>query len=256
MHRLTGFQGAFWPFIYAPLQFRRPLKNPSSHLAVHLSLTAKDTGYWQFQRHYSAFIQLLTNTFLYSVSLTPCPTSLQHFILLFVNSLSYYLRHLILLLIKTLSYFSPTLYPVSLHHLILLLIKTVSCFSPTPYPASHTQIILPISSTLFCLSLETKSASSFFSTLSCFSSATCADCYQQIIMPLSCLYPASRQHFILPLASTLLRLSQTPYPVSALQLILLLSAIWFTINFSNFISYLPTNTYSAFICYLPINTIS
>ncbi len=120
MHRQTGFQGAFWHFIHASLQYRRPPKNPSSHLAVHLSLTAKDTGYWQFQQPYPAFIQLLTNTFLYPFSSTPCPTSLQRLILLFVNSLSY---------------FSPTPYPASHQHLILFLSNTLSCFSPPNYPA-------------------------------------------------------------------------------------------------------------------------
>jgi len=162
MHRQTGFQGAFWPFIYASLQFRRPLKNPSSHLAVHLSLTAKDTGYWQFQQPNPAFIQLLTNTFLYSFSLAPNPASLYHHILLlfsvfilhlfsiFILLLSYIvscilffrtlsisffstpsLQQLIRLLFNTLSCFSPTPYPVSLQHPILLLVNTLSCFSPT-----------------------------------------------------------------------------------------------------------------------------
>jgi hypothetical protein len=150
MHRQTGFQGAFWPFIYASLQFRRPLKNPSSHLAVHLSLTAKDTGYWQLQQHYSAFIQLLTNTFLYSVSLTPCPTSLQHLILFLFNILSCVspitylasLQHLILLLINTLSCFSSTHYPVSVQHLILLLNIKLSFLSPVHYSACHKKLIL------------------------------------------------------------------------------------------------------------------
>ncbi len=116
MHSRTGFQWAFWPFTVF------------MHLCSHLSLTAKDTGYWQFLQPNPAFIQLLTNTFLYFFSSTPSPTSLQQFILLFVNILS-------------LS-----------SHLILI-------FSSEPYPASHYQIILPITSALFCLSLETYSAS-------------------------------------------------------------------------------------------------
>jgi hypothetical protein len=135
------------------------------------------TGYWQFQQPYPAFIQLLTNTFLYSFSSTPCSTSLQHFILLFVNSLSYYLRHLILLLIETLSCFSPTTYPAFLQHLILLLIITLSSFSPTPYNASHQNLILFLSSTLSCFSPTPYPAS--HQNLPCFSSTP---------------YPASHQH--------------------------------------------------------------